>query len=133
MRDGKYHIDLDLRWIDGKIVMPDLKEEVLKDEIEKLLPEDFTFKEGLFSSHKPSHGVWVQKKRFGQNSICCEIVRGHKDYRMPDGMATWYWTYHISIWYTVQKFLGIPVGGKYKLDSICRSIAQMIEEKYEVK
>lgn len=133
IENGKYHIDLGLEWIKGRIVMPDLKEEILKKEIENLLPEGFTFKEGLFSSDRPSHGVWVQKKRFGENSICCEVVRGHQDYRTPNGMSTWYWTYHISVWYTVGRFLGFSLGDEKELDAICRDIAQMIEDKYQVR
>ena len=132
IENGKYHIDLGLKWINGKFVMPNLKEEVLKDEIENLLPKGFTFKEGLFSSDCPSHGVWVQQKCFWQNTICCEVVQDRQDYR-SNGMAVWCRTYHIDIWYTTRKFMGIPVGGKDKLDAICQSIAQMIVDKYEVK
>jgi len=113
--------------------MPDLKEEVLKEDIEKMLPEGFSFKDGLFSSNKPSHGVWQRKKFLGSSSIRCEVVRGHQDYRSPDGMSTWYWTYHIRIWYTVGKFLGFSLGNKEELDTICRDIAKMIEDKYDVK
>ena len=131
--DGKYIVDLGLKWIDDKIVMPDLKEEVLKEDIERMLPEGFSFKEGVFSKDKPSHGVWQQRKFLRSNTICCEVVRRHQDYRTPDGMATWYWTYHISIWYTVGKFLSISLGNEEELDAICREIAQMIGDKYEVK
>ena len=108
--DGKYRVDLGLKWVNDKIVMPQLKEEKLKEEIDSMMPEGFSFKEGLFSCEKPSHGIWEQKKMFGRNTICCEIVRGRQDYRTPDGMATWYWTYHISIWSTIGKFLGIRLG-----------------------
>lgn len=85
----KYRVDLGLKWVNDKIVMPQLKEEKLKEEIDSMMPEGFSFKEGFFSSEKPSHGIWEQKKMFGRNTICCEIVRGHQDYRTPDGMATW--------------------------------------------
>lgn len=131
--NGKYNIDLGLKWVDNKIVMPDLKEEVLKEEIEKMLPEGFSFKEGVFSSNEPSHGVWQQRKFLGSNTIRCEVVRGHQDYRTPDGMSTWYWTYHISIWYTTDKFLCFNIGNKIKMNTICRDIAKMIEDKYDVK
>lgn len=131
--DGKYKVDLGLKWIDDKIVMPDLKEEVLKEDIEKMLPEGFTRMGGVFSSDKPSHGVWQQRKFLGSNTIRCEVVRGHQDYRSPSGMSTWYWTYHINIWYTVGKFLGFSLGNEEELDAICRDIAKMIEDKYEVK
>ena len=131
--DGKYWVHLNLKWVDDRIVMPNLKEEALKEEINQMMPKDFSFEEGEFSSDRPSHGVWVQNKRFGKNTICCEVVRGHEDYCSPDGMSTWYWTYHISVWYTVGKFLGFSLCNEKKLDAICRNIAQMIEDKYVVK
>lgn len=131
--EGKYRVDLGLKWVNDKIVMPQLKEEELKEEIDAMMPDGFWFKEGLFSSHEPSHGVWEQRKLFGRNTICCEIVRGHQDYRTPDGMVTWYWTYHISIWSTIGKFFGIRLGNNKKLDAICQNIAEFIEKKYEVK
>ena len=131
--DGKYLVHLGLKWIDGRIVVSKLKEEMLKDDIDQMMPEGFSFKEGEFSSDRPSHGVWVQKKRLGENAICCEVVRGHQDYRTPDGMSTWYWTYYISVWYTVGRFLGFSLGDEKELDAICRKIAQMIDEKYEIK
>ncbi|MBR1725819.1 MAG: hypothetical protein IJ724_04095 [Muribaculaceae bacterium] len=131
--DGKYKVDLVPKWVNNKIVMPQLKEEKLREEINAMMPEGFSFKDGLFSSEEPSHGRWEQKKMFGCNTICCEIVRGHQDYRTPDGMATWYWTYHISIWYTVGKFLGFSLGNEEELDAICQNIAEFIEKEYEVK
>ena len=131
--NGKYVIHLNIKWIDDRIVMANLKEEVLKEEIDQMMPEEFSFKEGEFSSDRTSHGVWVQKKRFGENSIFCEVVRGYQDYRTPDGMSTWYWTYHISVGYTIGRFLGFSLGNEKELDAICRDIAQMIEDKYEVK
>ena len=131
--DGKYTVDLGLKWVDDKMVMSNLKEKVLKEDIEKILPEGFSFKEGVFSNDKPSHGIWQQRKFLGTNTICCEVVRGHQDYRIPRGMSTWYWTYHISIWATVRKFLGFNLGNVEKQDAICRGIARMIEDKYEVK
>lgn len=129
--DGKYKVDLGLKWVDDKIIMPQLKEEILREEIDAMMPEGFSFKEGLFSSYEPSYGVWERKKIFGHNAIRCMVVRGHQDYRTPDGMATWYWTYHISIWATVGKFLGFSLGNVEELNAICRDIAQMIEDKYD--
>lgn len=131
--DGKYRVDLGLKWVNDKIIMPQLKEEKLREEIDAMIPDGFSFKEGLFSSEEPSHGLWEQKMIFGRNTICCEIVRGYQDYRTPNGMSTWYWTYHICIWYTVGKFLGIHLGNEEKLDTICQNIAEFIEKKYEVK
>ena len=131
--DGKYTVDLGLKWVDGTSVMPNLKEEVLKKDIEKMLPDSFYFKNGLFCEDRPSPGVWQQREFLGSNTICCEVVRGHRDYRTPDGMSTWYWTYHISIWYTVGTLRGISLGNEEELDAICRDIAKMIEDKYEVK
>lgn len=78
--DGKYQVDLGLKWVNDKIVMSQLKEEKLKEEIDAMMPEGFSFKEGLFSSDKPSHGVWEQKKLLGSNTIRCEVVRRHLDY-----------------------------------------------------
>lgn len=130
---GKYIVDLGLKWVNDKIVMPQLEEEILREEIDAMMPEGFSFKEGLFSSEKPSHGIWEQKKMFGRNTICCEIVRGHQDYRTPDGMATWYWTYHIRIWSTIGKFFGFNLGNEEELDAICQNIAEFIEKKYEIK
>lgn len=131
--EGKYIVDLGLKLVNDKIVMPQLEEEILREEIDAMMPEGFSFKEGLFSSEKPSHGIWEQKKMFGRNTICCEIVRGHQDYRTPDGMATWYWTYHISIWSTIGKFFGFNLGNEEELDAICQNIAEFIEKKYGVR
>ncbi len=130
---GRYTIFLGLKRLGKKVIMPKLDEENLKEDIEKMLPEGFSFKQGLFSSHKPSHGIWQQKKFLNRATIRCDVVREHQDYRTPDGMSTWYWTYHISIQYSVTKIFGISLGNEEKLDAICCNIAQMIEDKYEVK
>lgn len=131
--NGRYKVDLEPKWVNDKIVMPQLKEEQLREEIDAMMPNGYSFKEGLFSCEEPSHGVWEQKKMFGRNTICCEIVRGHQDYRTPDGMSTWYWTYHIGIWYTIGKFLGFSLGNEEELDAMCQNIADYLEKKYEVK
>lgn len=34
-KEGRYKVDLGLKWVDDKIVMPELKEEVLKSDILK--------------------------------------------------------------------------------------------------
>lgn len=67
----KYRVDLGLKRVNDKIIMPQLKEEILKEDIEKMLPERFSFKEGVFSSDRPSHKVWQQRKFLGTNTICC--------------------------------------------------------------
>ena len=131
--EGKYRVDLGLKWVSDKIVMPQLKEEELREEIDAMMPKGFLYKEGLFSDEGPSHGIWEQKMLFGRNAIHCEVVRGHQDYMTPDGMSTWYWTYYISIWYTIGRFLGFSLGNKKELDTVCQNIAKYIESKYEVK
>ena len=128
--EGRYLVHLGLKRVGDRIVMANLKEEVLKEEIDRMMPEGFFFKDGVFSSRQPSYGVWTQRRVFVENSIHCEIIRKHLDYRTPDGFSTWYWTYRISIWYSIGKFLGFSLGDQDVLDTICRDVAQMIEDKY---
>lgn len=140
--DGKYIVHLGLKWVNGKIVMPQLKEEKLREEIDAMMPDGFSFKEGVFSSDQPSLGVWEQKKKIGRYTfsytISCEVTRGHQDYRTPDGNATWYWTYQICIWpsfvdKSLLKCLFACLIKLKKLNTVCHNIAKFIESKYEVK
>ena len=138
---GKYIVDLGLKWVNGKIVMPQLKEEVLKEEISTMMPEGFSFKDGELCSWHPSLGVWEHKKNgcFSFSyTISCDVTRGFQDYRTPDGNATWYWTYRICIWpsfvdMSLFKCIIACLMKIKKLNAICQNIAVFIEKKYEVK
>ena len=41
--DGKYCVDLELKWLNDIIVTPKFKEEKLKEEIDSMMPEGFSF------------------------------------------------------------------------------------------
>lgn len=131
--NGKYLVHLEPKWFGDRLVMPDFQEEMLKEEIDKLVPKDFFFKEGLFSSRLPSYGVWVQKKIFWQNAINCEVSRDYLDYRTPDGKSICFPTYYIRIWPTVGKLLRFDLGNKGILKESCRFIAREIDDRYDIK
>ncbi len=120
--DGKWKVSLSPKLID---------EEVVKKEIENMLPKGFSFKEGLFNSEKPSYGIWEQKTPFGRSTIHCEVTRGVQDDERPDGMRVYYRFSYINLWCTVESFWDRTFGKERKLDKVCINIAKMIEDKYK--
>lgn len=135
-KEGKYEVWLTPKKINGKIETPEIEEEVLKESIERMLPEGYYFM-GERNDDDVLRLEWKKKNLiiWYDTIICEKRIGGRWGAALEDApgnwMEVWYYKYLISIWYKSFSFLGFRHENK-ELDSVCRATAKMIEERFDV-
>ena len=128
--NGEYSIDLG-KWVNQKFILPTFNPDDMRTAIAEMIPNDFILNEKFSNSSNTFCDIWMQQTKFGCNIIGCKLVS--KLHTAISGMCPSYWDCCFAVSYTVVKSSGIDLEESKPLDTICKNIARMVEDKYALK